>query len=96
MNVKVLLTSTIRELAGCSEVNVKCFNRTTVAEILEILVKKFGEKIVGKSNEYQWLHHGADYIIIAVNDVVVDSEKLDQIEIENGDIITLLPTISGG
>ena len=96
MNIKVKLTSTIKDLAGYGEVTIRCTGKVTVAELLDILVKQFGEKIIGKSNEYQWLHHGADYIVIAINDVVVDSEKLNQIEIDDGDILTLLPAISGG
>ena len=63
---------------------------------MDILVKRFGEKITGKTNEYQWLHHGANYIVIAINDTVIDSEKLNQIELARDDVVTLLPTISGG
>ncbi len=96
MKVKVKLTSTLRELVGHDELDLECPENTTIAELQDILVQRFGSKIIGKNPEYQWLHHGADYIILALNERVIDPEKINEIKLQRGDVVTLLPAISGG
>jgi len=96
MKVKVNITSTLKELVGQGELDVECREDITIAELQDILVQRFGNKIIGKTPEYQWLHHGADYIVIALNNQVVDGEKMHQVRLNHGDVVTFLPAITGG
>ena len=96
MKVKVEMTGILKEFAGQGEVDVECSENITISELQNILVQRFGNKIVGKTPEYQWLHHGADYIVIALNREVIPPEKIDQIILKQDDVVTLLPVISGG
>lgn len=96
MKVKVEIAGILRELAGQGEVDVECSENISISELQNILVQRFGNKIVGKTLEYQWLHHGADYIVIALNHEVIQSEKFHQITLKSGDVVSLLPVISGG
>lgn len=96
MKVKVNITSTLKELAGQGEFEVECREGINLADLQDILVQQFGNKIIGKSPEYQWLHHGDDYIVIALNNQVIEREKMHQVRLNQGDVVTLLPTITGG
>lgn len=96
MKVKVEMTGILKEFAGQGEIDVECSENITISELQNILVQRFGNKIVGKTPEYQWLHHGADYIVIALNHEVIQAEKFHQITLKSGDVVSLLPVISGG
>ncbi len=90
------MTGILKELAGQGEVELDCDENITISELQNILVQRFGDKIIGKTPEYQWLHHGADYIVIALNHEVIELEKMDQVRLKQDDLVTLLPVISGG
>ena len=95
MRVKVEIAATLKELVGHGELDVECEKDTTIAKLQDMLVERFGEKIIGKTTEYQWLHR-ADDIVIALNNEVVDIERIDQIRLQHGDIVSLLPVLTGG
>jgi len=95
MRVKVEIAATLKELVGHGELDVECEEDTTIAKLQDMLVERFGEKIIGKTPEYQWLHR-ADYIVIALNNEVIDIERIDQIRLQHGDIVSLLPVLTGG
>jgi len=96
MKVKVKLISTLKTLVGLGELDLECQEDTTIVELQDILVRKFGSKIIGKTPEYYWLHHRADHIVIALNETIIDPEKMWQIKLQHGDVVTLMPAISGG
>ncbi len=96
MKVKVKLISTVKELVGQGELDVECGEDATIAALQDILVQQFGNKIIGKTPEYQWLHHGADYIVIALNNEVIEPKQMYQTKLKQGDVVTFLPAISGG
>ena len=95
MRVKVEIAATLKELVGHGELDVDCNEGMTIAEFQDMLVARFGEKVIGKTPEYQWLHR-ADHIVIALNNEVIDLEKMDQIRLKNGDLVSLLPVLTGG
>lgn len=96
MKVKVEISGILKELVGQGHLDLECPEGTTLAGLKDILVQKFGDKIVGKTPVYQWLHHGADHIVVALNSEVIQIEKIHQINLKQGDVVTLLPVISGG
>ena len=96
IRLKVKLTSTLKTLVGRGELDVECQENTTMAELQDILVRKFGSKIIGKTPEYYWLHHRADYIVIVLNETVIEPENMHHTRLQDGDVVTFLPAVSGG
>jgi len=95
MRVKVEIAATLKELVGQGELDVECNEDITIAELRDMLVERFGDKIIGKTPEYQWLHRAND-IVIALNNEVIDLEKIHEIKLRDGDLVSLLPFLTGG
>ena len=96
MKIKVKLISTLKMLVGHGELDLECQENTTMAELQDNLVQQFDGKVIGKTPEYYWFHHRADYIVIMLNKTVIEPEKIPQIKLHDGDVVTFLPAISGG
>ena len=77
--VKVRLFAALRDLAGSSQVEAE---GTTVAELVEALSSRYGERFAG---------------IARVGSVVVDGERATgERRLEGGEEVVLLPPVSGG
>ena len=77
--VKVRLFAALRELADASEVEAE---GSTVAEIIDVLSARFGERFSA---------------IAGVGSVVVDGERASPATVlEGGEEVAVLPPVSGG
>jgi molybdopterin synthase sulfur carrier subunit len=90
---KLMLLSTLRDLAGIKEITVPIEDGQTLREVVEVIGTintTLGQKIIGKDGELTGLVH-----ILVNGRNIMWLHGLDTILTENDDII-LLPPSAGG
>ena len=88
--VKVRMFATVREAAGAAEVELEA---STVREVLEALVRKFGGGMV---EAVSGAEQGSDGLVILVNGRNVQLTRGRDILLDEGDDVAVFPPVSGG
>jgi len=94
LRVKVRVFARLRELLKNREIEVEMGDGATVKDLLSILVEKYGEEL----REYLFLKDGSlkDHFVIYINGVSLNEAGGVHGILRNGDIVAILPPISGG
>ena len=93
--IHLKLFSILAELAGFREFEFEIGNEITIFDLLLILFektpKKFKDYIYNEEKELL-----KDFIIIVINEKVLDKKEINALKLKNGDIIAILTPIEGG
>lgn len=81
-NVKILFFAKARELSGKKEASASLETPTKFSFIVEQLISEYSLHLIKNS------------VIIAVNETYVEGD--DEITLRDGDVIAVIPPISGG
>ncbi len=94
MNVKVKVFAALRELLGTREVDVNVLEGATLSDVLEKLVEKYGSPL----KNYLFSDDGElkPHFTIYVNSVGINELSGLKTPLKEGDVIAILPPVSGG
>ncbi len=94
MRVKVKVFAKLRELVKNREIDVELKNGSTIIDLLTTLTETYGDEL--KSHLFS--ENGAlkKHFTIYVNGVGVDELGGVKVVLKDGDVVAILPPISGG
>lgn len=94
MKVKVLFFASIRDLTGVSEVVLDVDASSTVLDVIKRLAELYGDEFRGYvfRDELSLNPH----IRLALNGDYLDSSRVGEFRLGDGDVIAVLPPVSGG
>ena len=94
IRVKVLLPGDLTDISK-QVITLEIPEDLNLKELLTIIRKKFGQRSIGGSNEYEW-RHGSREAIIQLNNNTVNAIDFPNYRIQDGDTIKLITPIAGG
>lgn len=97
--VKVRLIGSIKDIMGCAELNITLKEDSSLIGLLDILAQEYGGRLIGRFAEYQWRHVSIFFespILITLNCKALSEEDVSEVQLKDGDIVSLLPWIDGG
>lgn len=94
MKVKVLFFASIRDVTGVRELVLDVDEFSTVLDVLNLLVKRFGMNFKEHVFERDFLPK--PHVRLALNDDYLDWSKIGFLKVRDGDVIAFLPPVSGG
>ena len=93
MNITFKVYGRIRDITKSSDVSIAVSENCTLAEAINELIIKY-------PNLYDLLYHDSKvhsfYTILKNNSEEIDRNELANVDLNDGDLITLLPFIAGG
>ena len=95
MRIKVVYLGLVRNRIGKNEDQYEVVDGSSLADLFEILVKNYGERlqsIFGERRESQL----DPTFITTVNGILKDPLRANNVTLKDGDIITFMTLISGG
>ncbi len=92
--LSVKFKGTLRQVAGCAQVQMALPVSRHLGDVLENLERRF-PGVLGSAAEYQW-RHGTSEVVVTVNGAVVEQGGAGDIQLGDNDEIELLPPIGGG
>lgn len=94
MKIKVKVFARLREILRNREVEVEVGEGATIRDLLLTLVKIYGKEL----EEYLFSENGnlREHFVIYVNGVGVDEVGGVERALKEGDVVAILPPISGG
>jgi len=94
INIKICFLSILADITGKKEINLVVNENSTIKQILETLIFKFGKEfektILNSPNDL------SNYIILGLNGKQIRSFDYLNKVIQEGDEISFLPAIAGG
>lgn len=94
MKVRVRVFARLRELLKNRELEIELKDGATLKDLLNILVEKYGEGL----KEYLFSRNGnlKDHFVIYINGVSLNEAGGVRGVLRDGDVVAILPPISGG
>jgi molybdopterin converting factor small subunit len=87
--VRIKFLSTFRDVVAASDVELDIVNETTLGQLLEILSKKFGERLSGHFEKL-------DYLVIFINNVEYRGLNGLKTPLRDGDNVIIGHILAGG
>lgn len=94
VKVKVLFFASIKDLVGISELILDVDESSTVLDVLRRLTEIYGERF--REFVFSGDFNLKSHIRLALNGDYLDSSRLDEFRVHDGDVIAVLPPVSGG
>lgn len=95
LQVKVRLCQPLKEIAGESELVVNMEDRSSLRDLIRVLMEKYGEDLKKRYN----LHAGvsfSQYFLMSVNNKIIAARNLAATELKSGDSVEVLEPVAGG
>lgn len=89
--ITIKVYTILREKLGTDTITLEAKN---IADVLEQLLKKFGEKL--KETLYEKSGKVKSYYIFLLNGRVIESNRFAQTKLNPGDVLHIFPPIAGG
>ncbi len=95
MKVNVRFPGSISQVTACSELEVELPEGSSLLQLMEKLLDRFGPDILGTTIEQQ-LRLSADYVGVSLNNVLVFPEEYHQRILKEEDSLAIVPLTAGG
>ncbi len=95
MKVKIEYVGHVKSITGNKKEEVEARDGSSVAGLLNVLVKRYGEPFMKAIYEPKGTDVKPNYIV-TVNGYLLNQLKGLDTELENGDHVAILPVVSGG
>ena len=95
MKVTLKLAGALRDIAGYTETRVQLTTGATVKQLVDAWQQQLGDRMEEQALQYQWAHATTQVSVIINDEMVPQSSALEAI-LKEGDVVTLLPIVTGG
>ena len=94
MKVKVLFFASIKDITGVSELTLDVNEFSTLLDVLKRLAEIYGDRFRDYvfGDDFSFKPH----IRLALNGDYLDSSRIGEFRVHDGDVIAVLPPVSGG
>jgi len=95
MRIKIVYLGLVRNTIGKNEEQYEVLDGSSLADLFEILVKNYGEKLQSVFGERKESRLDPTFIT-TVNGILKDPLRGNNVILKEGDIVTFMTLISGG
>lgn len=94
MKVKVLLFAALKDLVGKGRLHLTFDRELTLKDLMINLSERYGKKFYNYLFDEYGRFRG--YVRFFINEEPIKTSEIGQIKLKDGDVVALIPPVSGG